>query len=464
MSPSEIMIPDADIALFFPVRKVNDDRKNGREKKKMSSMIKKAIAVILAAAMVISLFGCASGGRQSAVKDSPAPTEASPEETAPAETEPAETEPAEPEKYDFDRNNVDLSGYGLQEYKDEEGVIHMLETAVRVDRLYSSSYPEGSEVWIKQYDHGNSYRIESGAYSFSFESLPEYDEEKEQDYLFNGSTVSFKLFNMPTDGGLELIEGRNVTDEYDHAFVIKTIAQKEYTPYKDDGGQLKTRLVICVKNDSGIVDTFLITGDLYVLHFEGEPDEVILDGSMITDISTEPVPPEWFFDLAAMAVHYMHGERITSKDYFGIFQRYMQGDYDYTIAEAFEHAEIELEYDGRKKQLDDYEEFKAFIMLLNGDILDSFTNKSACFTVNWPVSPEGALKVSVHEKPKDGADEETFSTEFFVLPDGRVMQEKREIGFNTYFGMQTLSILAKARMVFVTEDEYAFDELISFMD
>lgn len=444
----------------------------------MSISVKKTIACILAMIMVTSLFGCASDGGQGAGNDSPAPTEALPEETAlpeispadtlptenlPAETVPAETVPAEESAYDFDRNDVDLSGYGLQEYMDEDGVVQWLEEAVTVDRVYSNSFPEDGEVWIKQMDRGTNYRVESVAYSFGFDPIPEYDEEKEGDYSFNGSSVSFKLFNMSNNGGFELMEGRNVTDEYEHAFVIKNIVQKEYRPYKDDGGQLKTRLVICVKNDSGITDTFLINEDLHVLHFEGELDEVILDGSRITDISTEPVPPQWFFYLAAMAVHYMHGERVASKDYFGIFQMYPEGDYDLTISEAFEHAEIELEYEGRKKQLDDYEEFKDFIMLLNGDILDSFTNKSSCFTVNEPVLPEGALKVSVHTKP-DRAEEDAFSTEFFILPDGRIMQEKREIWFNTYFGMQTLTIMAKTRLVFVTEEAYDFGAAAAFMD
>ena len=124
---------------------------------------------------------------------------------------------------------------------------------------------------------------------------------------------------------------------------------------------------------------------------------------------------------------------------------------------------IELEYEGSKKQLDDYEEFKGFIMLLNGDILDSYSNNSVCYTVNGPISPDGALKVNVKEKPEDGAEDDAFSTEFFILPDGHVMYEKRNVGFITYGGVQMLTISAKTRAAFITEDAYDFGAAAAFM-
>ena len=154
----------------------------------------------------------------------------------------------------------------------------------------------------------------------------------------------------------------------------------------------------------------------------------------------------------------MHGERKTSKDYFNVFRAFMQGDYEPTIAEAFENVDIELEYGGGSKVLEDYEDFKSFVMLLSGDILDQYTNVSSCYTVNEPVSPEGALKVRVTDKEDGGV-----RAEFFVLPDGRVMTEKRETYFTTYLGNQKLTLRAKTRVVFITEDTYPFDELTAFM-
>ncbi len=423
-------------------------------------------ALILAAAMLLSLFGCSAKGRSD-------PQTTSPTESAdpkPAESDPAQAAPSGSDgdsagSYDLDRNNVDLSSYDLQEFENEDGSLNALFEAIPVLKAqYDSEKPSDGEVWTRFFDLGYDYTVESRIYSFGTKPLPEYDEAKEKDYFFNGSAISFKIFNSSNSNPPELINGRNITDEYDHAFVLKNVVQKQYVPYEHKGGPLRTRLVIRVANESGVIDTFMISEDLHVLHFEGELDEVLTDGSRITDISVEPVQPGWFFKLASLAVHYLHGEKTVNNDLFGLFRHQsFQGDNEAAISDLYEHAVIELEYNGIKKTLDDYEQFRSFILLFGEDPAHCLSAVCSCADISEPVSPDGALKVSVCNKPDADPSEDDRTAEFYVLPDGRVLSEKYDFSACTYFGTVVCYFTAKTRMTYTTETAYPFDEMTAFV-
>ena len=338
------------------------------------------------------------------------------------------------------------------------------------------SEPTANEVRVQMYDVNatSGTRKESQKYAFRFGELPPYDEAKEDGYTFDGSRVHFIIH---TENDVELIgalNGRNVADAFEHAFVIRAVAQTDYVPFdpSDNGGPwLKYRLAICVDNDSGVQDTFIINDDLHILHYEGAYREAdSTNPAFVTDISVESLPEEWFMYLEAMAARYVYDCRFTSFGVLGISRYYDWFMNCSTIEElmslAFAGAELRLEYNGKTTVIDDPETFEALARIFEGVEVEYDDRRDLWYTECDTSYREDAVKVTLTDKSEENRG---VLTELYVSPDGTVRFPQTSLILQTYEREQRFFISFKARFSCLVQDAsgvprtYPFDEIVAFV-
>ena len=372
--------------------------------------------------------------------------------------------------YTLDRNNADLSSFDLPIHIDGNGVIYSLFLAKPIMEDEFDSPAGQDEVRLYQVDYDNVYRKESNKYAFSFRLLPAYDEKLENSYTLQGSRIRFLFHTMDNSFGLGCIEGRCVTDAFDHAFILQTVAQANYVPYQhpisgaDQESIVPHRLVICIDNDNGIRDTFLIGQDLHILHFEGDypTDEYITQG-MIEDISVEAVPSQWFLYLEAMAARYVYGYNRGSSDVLNITRYFADLEQDLpedVIAKAYAGAELRLEYEGNAVCVENPEDFAALIRLLEPDVLavqypDFLWSSEAGTSYR-----EDAIHVILTDKT-----EEVRGTlaELYLSPDGTIWIPTEKLYVSTNADLESSYLFFRSRFVYRSLDQYPFEEIAAFV-
>lgn len=450
-------------------------------------MNKKHLTILLASFLCLVLMAACSQSNETNLspeaEKTQVPTASSEEKTAPAsesrqpdtsvtasESEaPVTTEEQVETPYTLDRNQVTIRP---EEYGDyiADGIYYDLLFGNRIPDDHFEDGPEPREIKVYQYDVGEVFRNESYKYKFSVSGLPAYEKEKEESYCFSGSRISFVIPNM-TDGGPypELVKGRCVTDEKEHRFVVKTIAQARYVPYEAETDGRNIRLIVCIRNDSGILDTFLVDQDFHLLHLEGEITEESFDHPLpVTDISVDPLSPKSYLYLTALAGHYVFGEKTSSKDVFCLYRHFNNQGYELksVIHEAFERAVLQLEYKGKSVQIDAEEDFERFLMIFSKDLEWQFTSPALWSSAEGLPLGEDSLKVSLLKK--EGEDLPDRITSFFVSPEGKIYLFADVLAYQSGYswsGYGTLNMNTQIRTDFIYQfnDTYSFDELMGFM-
>lgn len=398
----------------------------------------------------------------------PSLTEAVPASSKEAGQDTKEPETAEhlaEEAYNLDRNHVDLSRYQLEEETDGDG--NPIEPAYAQqisDALFEQGAEEG-KVKLYQLDVDPVYRKESKKFSFSFQALPPYEEEKEQTYFFNGSRISFVIPDFDSSTGYESLYGRAIPSEEDHAFVLKHIAQAMFVPYVQDSGvPLEPRLFICIENENGITDTFIIQEDMRILHAAEPYGEEAMDAK-ITDISVDPISPYSYLKLAALAAWHLRTEREESRDLFGIYRSFYSAGqtFEEVVGEAYKHLEIRIGYQGKERILDNAEDFESFIRIFCEGIEEQYTETVFESQLTDASFREDGVHVSIKGRLEEGQSLPSFRTEFWVTPDGQVWQEPEQLSVCTSGGIRWLYMRFCAPFVTYTLKAYPFDEVIFYL-
>lgn len=378
------------------------------------------------------------------VSEAPAVTEAPPEETA---------EPDWP--HALDRNGVDTSGFADP---DAEG-------AKVVSPEEFSAAPAANEVKVYRAELIDGAQSSSDRYSFTFGELPRFDPDKEGGYRFNGSSVSFTM-HFESDLGHEDVSCRNVTDESDHTYVIKTVAQRDYAPLESALPEpIMMRLAICIDNDNGIRDGFIIDKEYYLLHFIGEFTGRDLDPSTITERSVEPLSEVQLLHLTAMALHYVHGEREYSSDVFKLFRYYeTDGALAPTLQNAFAHARLELTRGDKTAVIESFDEFEQLMMIFYRDIEERFT-----FDTEWEGGPsdlssEDRIDIRLISTDDQAAAAGGIISGITVLASGKMVVEPGEMSCPISIGDPYSMIMNRAELTFSPTKTYPFNEIASFFD
>ena len=429
---------------------------------------KELFSLIIILSLVLS--SCAAGNTPGTSREAEPETSASaksePETAAPETSEPEPTAPAAETPYDLDRNQVDLSRYHLEDETEIEGI--PLEPPLYMQLISDPLFEkeaEAGEVKLYQLDVDPLYRKESRKISVHFEELPAYEEAKEQAYFFNGSRISFVLPDFDTGTGYESLYGRAVAREEDHAFVLKHIVQAAFLPYAQEKNEpVVPRLFVCIENENGITDTFIIREDLRVLHAASPYGEDGLEAE-ITDISVDPVSPYAFLKLSAMAVRHLHTEREESRDIFGIWRAFPSASktFEETAAEAFSQLEIRISYGEKERVLDDQQAFTDFVRIFCDGIETRYTAAVFETVLSDETFRENGLKVSVTARGDGAKQLPYYPAEFWVTTDGRVWQTPEALSVCTGGGLEQLYQFFRAGFVTHTVDSFPFDEIVSYL-
>lgn len=408
--------------------------------------------------------------------------------TAPASEETAATSSAMPSESvsgntesdvvyprDYNRNQVDLDKYGIKDFRNEDGSLNY---GYVIDQISENQFDEPlkkNEIRLYMYDTGL-YTVKSSMYSQAFSSIPPYKEEEEAGYRYNGSSIHFTLPEFGEDLGFLNLSGRNITDETDHAFVLKTIAQMQYVPYQADqdykaepSGNLSKRLAVSIDYEDGVQDHFIVGYDLYVYHFEGKFEDLWdIQVADVTEISTEPVPDEYFMRLYATALRYLHTERTDRRDVFGLSLFFSDlwspsaalDDQELYIQCLMEKGSLFLEYEGKTHRIEKEEDIRKVISVCLRDIpLDKeYTENALWETDSEKKYREDGIRIYVMR-------DEEIKAEFYVGSDGLIRHEY-EIRWpaSGNWGMQTLRMYCKADFVATHLNAVEWDALIALME
>lgn len=400
----------------------------------------------------------------------PASEDAAASSAIPSETDSGHIESAVVYPRDYNRNQVDLAKYGIPDFKNEDGSLNY---GFVINQISDAQFDEPlkkDEIRLYMYDTGF-YTVKSPLYSHTFSPLPPYKEGEEAGYRYNGSSIRFTLPEFGEDLGFLNLSGRNITDETDHAFVLKTIAQMQYVPYRADqdykaepSGNLSKRLAVSIDYEDGVQDHFIVGYDLYVYHFEGKLDDLWdIQAADVTEISTEPVPDEYFMRLYATALRYLHAERIDRRDVFGLSLFFRDlwspsaalNEQELFIKCLMEKGSLFLEHKGKTHRIEKEEDIRKVISVCLRDIpLDkAYTEEALWETDSEKKYREDGIRVYVMR-------EDEIKAEFYVGPDGLIRREY-EIRWPTSgnWGMQSLGMYCKADFVATHLNEVEWDAL-----
>ena len=375
---------------------------------------------------------------------------------------------------DFNRNQVKVEKYGIKDYRNSDGSINRGAVINEITEEQFGHTLNDNEIRLYMYDTGI-YFVKTNPYSHSFSSVAPYDAEHEADYCINGSRISFTIPETGNSIGYNNLGGRKLQDEYDHAFVLKTIAQIPYVPYQSEKDykayadhSFPIRLAVSIDNECGIQDNFIVAHDLYVYHFEGQLGDLwTLRPSDMTEISTEPIPDEYFIRLYATAVRYLHTFREDERDVFGLFRCFR--DYCPSIVDVseelliqclIEKGELFLEYKGVMHQLENEDHIRQLIALCLGQkpFLGDFTTEAVLEVDSTKNYRKDGIRIYVMR-------DDEIKSEFYVGSDGRIRREYDEIWIASgYYGLQTLRMVSKAEFVSTHLAEISFKDIESLLD
>ncbi len=188
--------------------------------------------------------------------------------------------------YDLDRTGDDLSSYealGQGEIITREELAGPLESSEF--RTYFTRF-DGTDI------------VFDSMYRFSGVS----HENDVRDTSFNGRSVSFLL----GQGNVVPFETMNISSGSDYAYVIQTIAKRQYREATEDDWNSSvgnTAFLVCyVDNPDGTTDCFWCDANLYVLHMTGKD----LPDVHFPDISIEPLTEEEYAHLHVIAASYLY--------------------------------------------------------------------------------------------------------------------------------------------------------------
>ena len=189
------------------------------------------LSLVFVLTLLVNLFSGCTGTPEAGTQGSSSVVQS---ETARAETgsaEPTQVPPLPEAPYTFDRNNADLSAFDLPErLRETQTAQAELPWAKVVSDSELEKIENPDEIHLYQLDINNSDHIKSENYAFQFAPLPVFDAEKEQSYTFQGSRVHFIFPIEDNSIGLDILHGRNLTDEFEHAFVFGLSPKRTMRP------------------------------------------------------------------------------------------------------------------------------------------------------------------------------------------------------------------------------------------
>ena len=154
-------------------------------------------------------------------------------------------------------------------------------------------------------------------YGYYFEPVPEYAEEREEDYRVDGKLLYLELFQRH-----DLIDynTRAVTSVSDFLYVWQNLAELEYGELPEgayEPASPSTWLYASFVDEDGSVEVFGLGRDNYVYR-AGLPEAEWYPDCRFTQMSAEPIPEIVHLHLVAEVFRYLHMD-YDMNNYYGYF-------------------------------------------------------------------------------------------------------------------------------------------------